>query len=70
MKWELKMMLDKKGITQEQLAEAVGVSQPMISYFIRGYKDPSVAVLKRMADYLGVSMDDLVSADEMAVQKS
>ena len=56
----LKLLLKEKGISQTELAENVGVSQAMISYIVKGFKAPSVTLLKRISDYLGVTMDELV----------
>lgn len=57
---KLKHILIDKNVSQIELAEAVGVSQAFISYVIKGYKDPSVAVLKRISDYLKISVDELI----------
>lgn len=57
---KLKVILERKKVSQAELAEAVGVSQAFISYMIKGFKQPSVTLLKRIAEYLNVSLDDLV----------
>lgn len=57
---KLKKILDDKGIQQQDLAVAVGVSQAFISYVIKGFKEPSINVLKRMAEYLNVKVDELI----------
>lgn len=57
---KLKNVLEQKGIQQKDLANEVGVSEAFMSYIIKGYKQPSVTLLKRMSEYLGVPMDDLV----------
>lgn len=57
---KIKALLDEKNISQTELAEAIGVSQAMVSYIIKGFKTPSVSLLKRIADHLGVTMDELV----------
>lgn len=56
----LKALLDEKGIQQAELAENVGVSQAFISYLIKGLKQPSLILIKRIADYLQVPIDELV----------
>lgn len=56
----LKALLDEKGIQQAELAENVGVSQAFISYLIKGLKQPSLILIKRIADYLHVPIDELV----------
>jgi len=47
-------------LTQAQLAEKTNVSQAAIAAIEKGKRDPSVALLRKMADALGVDMDDLV----------
>lgn len=56
----IKELLEKKKITQAELAEAAGTSQAFISNMLKGYKTPSVATLKRIADYLNVTVDELI----------
>ncbi len=50
----------KKGVTQSDVAKAVGVTQTAMSYFESGDKIPSVAVVKRLAQYYEVSIDFLI----------
>lgn len=57
---KLRQLMEQNNTTQTELAEVAGVSQAFMSYIMKGYKVPSVAVLKRIADYFGVSMDELV----------
>ncbi len=52
--------MNAKSITKQQLADAVGVSRTMIIYIIKGFKDPSIKTLKRIADYFEVSTDELI----------
>lgn len=49
-----------KGMSQEELAEAAGVSQPMIAHIEAGRKQPGITALKLTADSFGVPMDDLL----------
>jgi transcriptional regulator with XRE-family HTH domain len=49
----------KSGITQEQLAEAVGVSVPAVSKWETGNSYPDITLLMPIARYLGVTVDDL-----------
>ncbi len=48
-----------RGLTQATLAESVGVTQAAIAGIERGKREPSVGLLRKMADALGVDMDDL-----------
>ena len=55
---KLREIRKSKSITQEELGEAVGVSGAAISYFENGYKTPKIDVAYRMAEFLGVKVDD------------
>lgn len=63
---KIKELIEKNNVSQATLAEIAGVSQAFISCVLKGYKTPSVAVLKRIADYFGVSLDELVSENKPA----
>ncbi|MFT9057415.1 MAG: helix-turn-helix transcriptional regulator [Ethanoligenens sp.] len=50
----------KNGITQEQLANAVGVSVPAVSKWETGNSYPDITLLMPIARYLGVTVDNLL----------
>lgn len=54
------------GLTQEELAEKVGVWQSFIGQIERGEKQPSVGVLVKLADALGVTTEDLLRNGHIA----
>ena len=49
----------KNSITQEQLANAVGISVPAVSKWETGNSYPDITLLMPIARYLGVTVDDL-----------
>ncbi len=51
----------KKGLTQEELAERVSVSQSMINHIENGNKKPSLETAVALANELGVTLDSLIS---------
>ncbi len=51
----------RKSVSQAEVAKEVGVTQATISYIESGDKIPSVALLKRLAQYFDVSMDYLTN---------
>ncbi len=55
----LRDAMDKKGITQEQLAVKIGVGQPAISNMLNRQCRPQRRTVARLADALGVAPDDL-----------
>ena len=46
-------------LTAEQLGNAVGVSTSMILHMERGFKQPGAEVFCRIADRLGVTVEEL-----------
>lgn len=58
---KLKELMESRSVTQKELADVAGVSEAGMSYFVRGVKQPSLAVAKRIADRLGVTVDDLIA---------
>ena len=48
-----------KGITQEMLAEEIGVSQNYITYIETAISKPSLKILMKIADALQVKVKDL-----------
>lgn len=53
-------LIREKGIDQKTLANAVGVSDQAISFFARGLKEPSLALLGKIAHELGVTAAELI----------
>src|SRR5215218_9809056 len=53
-------MRDSRGLTQAQLAEALGVAQPRIAEIERGDANPRLITLSRLALALGVTLPELL----------
>ena len=60
---KLRHILIDKNVQQKELATAAGTSEAYISYILDDIKPPSLAVLKKISDYLEISIDMLL-ADE------
>lgn len=45
---ELKNYMEKKGLTQKQLAELLEVNQPQISRLFSGVRQPSAKMIKKI----------------------
>ena len=54
-----------RGITQEELADALYVSRTAISKWESGRGYPSIDSLKEISHYFSVSIDDLLSTDKL-----
>lgn len=57
---KLKAAREAAGMSQTELAEAVGRYQKDISLYEKGLREPGALTLKKMAQALGCSMDSLV----------
>jgi DNA-binding XRE family transcriptional regulator len=60
----LKVWREHRRLSQVALAEAAGVDKTQLSQMEAGRKGGSVQVYRRLADALGVDMDDLVPAGD------
>lgn len=54
-----------RGLTQEELAEALFVSRTAISKWESGRGYPSIDSLKEISNYFSVSIDDLLSGEQL-----
>ncbi len=57
---QLKWIRNRKGISQEELAEQIHMRRQTVSSYERGISTPDIYKLIAMADYLDVSLDELV----------
>ena len=60
----------KKGITQEELANELGVSAQAVSKWENNSSCPDVSLLTEIADYFGVSVDALLRENEKDIVNS
>lgn len=56
----IKVWREYRGLTQRQLAEAVGISTPYLSQLETGKRKGGTEVLSATAEALGLSLDDIV----------
>ena len=54
----------EKGVPQQQVADALGISKPGYQNYEYGNKTPSFAVLPLLADYFNVSADYLLGRSD------
>ena len=65
----IKRLRKEKGVTQEQLAEAMNVSCAAVSKWERGETYPDISLLQPLAFYFGVSLDTLMGYDKEKYEK-
>ena len=73
----IQKQLDLKGLTQQSLADALGISRQVMNKIIKGSKAINVNELARIASIMGTTADDLltvpnefVSADNLSFMGS
>ena len=62
---KLQQLRKEKGLTQEALADALYVSRAAISKWESGRGYPSIDTLKALAVFFGVTVDQLLSGEEL-----
>lgn len=60
---KLRALRNAKGLTQNQVAQRIGVTKAMISAYETAAKAPSLDMLIRLAGLYGVTIDYLVSVE-------
>lgn len=60
----------RKGMSQEQLAEAAGLDRSFVSLVERGIQSPNLVVLLEIARVLDVSASELIASVEASLPRS
>ena len=60
----LKIARERKGISQKDMAENIGVAKSTYSLYESGNREPNVQTIKKMADFLNVSADELLGIED------
>lgn len=50
-------------LSQEKLAKEIGISQQAISFYENDINEPSISICERLADFYGITLDELVGRD-------
>ena len=61
----LKALRNKKGVSQQQLADSIEVSQQSINKYENHSIEPDISTLASLADYFSTSIDFLVGHTEI-----
>ena len=56
----LKLLRNERQLSQQELADALGISKSSINMYERGERQPNFEVLKTIADYFNVDIDYLL----------
>lgn len=60
----LKYARERKGLSQKDVAESIGVAKSTYSLYESGNREPNVQTIKKIADLLNVSADDLLGIND------
>lgn len=60
----LRKAIEERGLTQAQVAEALGLSSSRLSQYVTGKRRPALPVAVRIASYLGTTVEQLFCADQ------
>ena len=55
--------IERTGLNQDEVAEALGIKQSMISLLINGHRDPSLKVLIRIHKHTGADLYEMLDLD-------
>jgi len=56
----LKELREEKGLSQTQIADAIGIRQQTISQYEKGITQPDIQTIKKLCDFFDVSADYLL----------
>lgn len=62
----IKRMRRERDLTQEEVASHLGISFQSISKWERGYGYPDITMLPALANYFGISVDELLGMNEIS----
>ena len=67
---QIKELRIRRGVTQESLAQHLGVTPQAVSKWERGVTTPDIGLLPEISTYFGVTIDELFSiSDEMRLER-
>ena len=63
---QLKVLIDKRGLTQREVAERINTTETTISRYCSGDRTPNIETAVELASVLGVDLDALVGVEPPA----
>lgn len=66
---KLRELRQSHGMTLKQVAALIGVSEASVSMYERGINEPDIKTIRILADYFGVTIDELVGHDIQTDQR-
>lgn len=63
----LKSLLYKKQLSQKQLATAINITEAAVSRYTSGARYPTIEILAAMAEFFGVTIEELVGFESTSI---
>lgn len=61
----IKQLREEKGISQLEFAKKINLTQQSVSAYEKGIREPSLDILKTIADFFGVTTDFLLGKSDI-----
>ena len=58
-----------KGLSQGELADKLGMTRDLVTYYERAAKNPSLETVKKVADFFGVTVGEMLNDTSRGVKK-
>lgn len=66
----LKELRKTKGVTQQTVADFLGITREGYSFYENGHRSPDYKILSKIAGYFGVTTDYLIGIDDMPYREN
>ena len=63
-RYNLRSLMEYKGMLGKELAEEIGTTQPTISRYLTGVREPDLEYVYRIANYFNVTIDYLLGVND------
>lgn len=60
----LREIRKERGMKQEEVAAAIGMSNQAVHYYEKGLREPNLKTLRKLADTLDCTVDELIGDPE------
>lgn len=61
----IKRLREQRGLTQEELAKAVGMSRPAVTQWETGWSQPRMGTIEKLAAFFGVSKGEIIDDEKV-----
>jgi len=57
-------------MTQQELADTIGVTKGLINHYLNGRRNPSIKNLKKLANALGLTLQELMESESVVIARA